>query len=351
MSQDSTHRAPRIHSLTAFFEHLGLQWRLQDCGVRLQRVPRNHWLQVEAGERPYPFPYLGQAHLAFVLWAEDRVQSPNIWWFKLPLDEQGKLSLPERDGLLRQLVDALARNLAAAEAGRAPKGLLEHNPYVWTPNDNQLAMLHARLTAQLKLPASQHYAEALHYLTQGPWAHWQALGLQGLADVVARCADAAPHKALCAALPGVPAPVLIALCQLLEHQPLDAALSQVLLDRLGEACDAESAAEINACLRALAASEAEGLVGQALAQALATPLDAEALVSLATRHGTRLAASASALAFLEQVAALGQMAFNRILAELLFQPGQRDAWLAHFRSTDRSDRLSSAIGGLLSNPH
>lgn len=351
MTQDSSHSAPSIHSLTAFFEHLGLQWRLQDCGVRLQGVPRNLWLQVEAGEQPYPHPYLGQAHLAFVLWAEDRVQSPNIWWFKLPLDEQGKLSLPERDGLLRQLVDALARNLAAAEAGRPPKGLLEHNPYVWAPNDSQQAMLHARLTAQLKLPASQHYAEALHYLAQGPWAHWQALGLQGLADVVARSAEAAPLKALKAAVPGVPAPVLIALCQLLEHQPLGAGLSQALLNRLAAACDSESTAEINACLRALAASEAEGLVAQALALALAKPLDAEALVTLATRHGARLSASASALAFLEQVAALGQIAFNRILAELLFQPGQRAAWLAHFRTADRSDRLSGAIGGLLSTSH
>ncbi len=351
MTQPPAAPAPTMHSLTDFFEHLGLQWRIQDCGVRLQPVARHDWRQIEAGERPYPFPYLGQAHLAFILWAEDRVHAPNIWWFKLPLDEQGLLSLAERDGLLRQLVDALARNVAAVQAGQTPKGLLEHNPYVWQANDNQLAMLHARLTAQLKLPASQFHADALHYLKQGPWEHWQALGLQGLADVVARVDEPDHRKALNSAIAGLPSPVLVSICQLLEHQPIGALLSQAIVDRLSRACDDQLAVEINACLRALAASEASGLIDRALALALATPLDAEALVTLATRHGTRLAHSALATPYLEQIAALGQLAFNRIMAELLFQPGQRAQWLANFRATDRSDRLGSAIGGLLSHTH
>ncbi|UTA46826.1 DUF3549 family protein [Simiduia sp. 21SJ11W-1] len=338
-------------SLAAFFEHLGLQWRLLDCGTRLQPIARERFAQIEDAQVPYPHPYLGQAHMAFVLWAADRVQSPNIWWFKLPLDEQGKLALAERDGLLAQLTQALGRSLAAAEAGEQVNGLLEGNSYVWEPAEAQQATLHARLTAQLKLPPSQFYAEAAQYIRQGPWDYWQALGLQGLADVVCRAGKDNLDGALNKAIAGVPTPVFLSLAQLLEHQAIDVATCEAIATRLQGACTENNAAEINGCLRALAASESGGLVKAALAQALEVTLDAEALVTLATRHGQRLSNEKLALPYLEQVAALGQTAFSRILAELLFQPGQRPHWLAAFRNPERSDRLGAAIGGLLGGVH
>ena len=338
-----------ISSITDLLARIGLHWRAQDCGARIQSLEKKQFIDFETGSSAYPYPYLGQAKFALVVWPDGQAQAPQIWFLRFDLDEQAKIPLKSRDQFVQQLLVAIGANLAAAEQGERLKNVLDNNPFVWVPTDAQQAAFHAKLTAQLKLPPSQFYQDAIHYLSQGPWDYWQALGIQGLADVVARHKESAMHKLLSKSLAGIPAPVFNSMSQLLEHEPLDIALTQVIAERLTQALESNNPAETTACLRALASSSAKGFVIETLARALQEPvvLDAEAVVTLATRHGEHLADPRLTIAFLEQAAQLGQQSFNRIMAELLFQPRLRPHFLAAFRQPDRSERLAQAIGGLL----
>ncbi|BFM10999.1 DUF3549 family protein [Simiduia litorea] len=339
-----------IQSITDLLARVGLHWRAEDCGARIQALEKKQFTQFENGTSPYPSPYLGQAHFALIVWAEGQAQAPQIWFLRFALDEQAKMPLKSRDEFVQQLLFAIGSNLAAAEQGERLKSVLDNNPYVWKPSDTLQAAFHAKLTARLKLPPSQFYQDVLNYFSQGPWDYWQALGLQGLADLAARQKEPQIHSLLVKNLAGVPEPVFNTLSLLLEHEPLDIQLTQVIGERLSQALQSKNNAEITACLRALSCSSAKGYVIEALAHTLAAPnlLDAEAIVTLATRHGHNLIDQRLTLTFLEQVVSLGQASFNRILAELLFQPALRPHFLAAFRDTARSEHLSQAIGGLLS---
>lgn len=332
--------------LTDFFARAGLHWRLYDCGTAIRALDKAQVPALEDGQLPYPHPWLGCAHLACVLWRDGQARTPSIWFLRFSLDEQGLLALRERDAFLEQLLVSLGQNLQAADQGERLKGVLDNNPYVWEPPEALQAAFHARLTARLKLPPSQHYAEALHYLTQGPWDYWQALGLQGLADLVARLEEPDNAKALNHALPGLPAPVFASLAPLLEHEQLSIDTSRAIIQRLNST--GPDAREITNGLRALAQSRASTLLHNWLGHLLEQQdLDAEALVTLASRHGQALADAGLILAFLEQLARLPQAAFNRVMAELLYQPRLRPHYLAALREPGRSELLSKAIGGLL----
>ncbi|MDN3639130.1 DUF3549 family protein [Simiduia curdlanivorans] len=337
-----------ISSITDLLARVGLTWRAEDCGARIQSLDKKQFTQFEQGNNPYPYPYLGQAHLALVVWGEGQAQAPHIWFLRFDLDEQAKMPLKSRDEFVQQLLFAIGTNLAAAEQGERLKSVLDNNPYVWQPNEALQAAFHARLTARLKLAPSQFYQDVLNYFSQGPWDYWQALGLQGLADLVARHKDPQIHTLLVQNLGGIPEPVFKTLSCLLEHEPVDIQLTEVIVERLTQALQSNNPAGITAGLRALSSSSAKGFVAEALKRTLeAECLDAEAIVTLATRHGHNLIDKRLTLPFLEQVAHLGQASFNRVLAELLFQPSLRPHFLAAFRDTERSERLSQAIGGLL----
>lgn len=337
-----------ITCLVDLLKRIGLNWRALDCGSRIRALDKSTFSSFESGAIAYPFPYLGQAQFSLVVWPEGQAQAPQIWFLRFALDEQAKLPLSQRDEFLQQLLVAIGSNLAAAEHGERLKSVLDNNPFVWQPNDPLKAAFHARLTATLKLPPSQFYSEAVKYLSQGPWDYWQALGLQGLADVIARLNDTSVKSFLPRALAGVPTPVFNTLSQLLEHEPLEHGLTAIILERLEAALNNNNAAEITACLRAMSGSIATGAVISALEKTLQHPIDTEALVTLTTRHGHHLIDQKLTLPYLECVAQLEQTSFNRLLAELLFQPTIRPHFLAAFRQETRSEQLARAIGGLLS---
>lgn len=344
--------APAIHTLVDFFEATGLKFKSYDLGARIQLLAKDAFTSFESGLIPYPAPYLGKANLGLVLWREGDAKAPQIWFLRFALDEQGKLAPAERDNFLRQLLISVGENLDAASQGGKLKGVLDNNPYVWEPAEPLRAAFHAKLTHRLKLAPSAHYQDALHYLTQGPWDYWQALGLQGLADLVVRWQLKDVHKAFGANLGNLPDAVLANLAPLFEHEALDASLTQQWTHRLHSALRAEQRPLATACLRALASSEARGMVRDVIEQLLAAPqLDPETLVTLATRHSRTISQPELTLPYLEQIAQLETSAFNRIMAELLFNAALRPAWLAAFRDPHRSERLAQAIGALLGQQH
>lgn len=339
---------PALHTLVDFFNATGLRYKAYDLGARIQLLAKDTFVSFESGLAPYPAPYLGKANLGLVLWREGDAQAPQIWFLRFALDEQGKLAPAERDSFLRQLLISVGENLDAASEGGKLKGVLDNNPYLWEPAEPLRAAFHAKLTHRLKLAPSAHYPDTLHYLTQGPWDYWQALGLQGLADLVVRWQQTDVHSAFKSSLAQLPDAVLANLAPLFEHEAIDAALTQCWIERLHSARKANQPGQATACLRAIASSEARGMVNAVIEQLLASPpLDAETLVTLATRHNQAISQPELTLPYLEQIAHLDSSAFNRIMAELLFNASLRPAWLAAFRDPHRSERLALAIGALL----
>ncbi len=346
-----------ITSLNQFLQQMEVKLRLYDLGRRINKLSREDFIAFEATETAYPHPYLHHAWLGLVFWSEDNIATPSVWFLRFPLDEQGKLIPAARDEFLKQLLTSVGSNLEAMKSDRQLKAVLENNPYVFTPPQEKQACFNAIVKATFKQPASQFHASALDYLRQGDYGNWQGLGMQGFADLAARWQEREHHALLLQALPQLPSEPLSALCQCLEHQAIDVALTESIQRRIQQTlqqCDANnsaaSASLLAALLRGLSHSQAAGLRLSTIEQLLQHPVSAEIelLAALSTRCSSDIAQPQLSALFLEQLAQHSQDSFNRIMADLLFQAREHNLWLAALRQPKRSERLAQAIGQLLS---
>ena len=226
-----------ITSLSQFFSQMGVKTRIYDIGRRITKISAADFSAFEEGHNAYPAPYLHQAWLGLVFWEPDNSETPMIWFLRFPLDEQGKLLLPERDKFLQMLLTAVGDNLKAARDGEQLEAVLEGNPYVFTPPPERQAAFHARLKASLQLPPSQFYDTAKYYLEtavhrQEEQELWQAVGLQGLADIAVRWNKKDTYGFLLKALPVLPAVPFASLCECLENEPVDAKVTAAICRRL-----------------------------------------------------------------------------------------------------------------------
>jgi hypothetical protein len=95
---------------------------------------------------------------------------------------------------------------------------LADNPYTFRPAEAKMASLHAKLARQLEQalpPTTRPSATIWRRRGRG----WQALGLQGFADLAERLQDERNLALVCKALPRLPQEPLYALCQSLENAP------------------------------------------------------------------------------------------------------------------------------------
>lgn len=350
-----------ISSLSQFLCQSGVETRFYDLGRRISKIGSTDFEAFEMGQIAYPAPYLQQAWLGLVFWVPHQEQAATVWFLRFPLDEQGKLQLPERDRFLQMLVTAVGANLQAARAGENLQAVLEGNPFVFTPPPERQAAFHARIKLTLRQPPSQYYQPVQNYLTAGvmdPQAResWQDLGLQGFADVAVRWQKKDTYGPLLKALPLLPAPVLTSLCECLENEAVDAKVATALVQRLeplfngqGNTADDETSKLVAATVRALSNSIATGMRQQLLSRLIGSELAQapEVMVAIATRCGDDLLEPSLTLPFLELLARYPQQTFNRVMADLLFQPHLRTALLTAFRNPERSEPLSRAIGALL----
>ncbi len=340
-----------ISTIGQLFNHLGMSSRIFDLGRHIRELDSDTFAQCEAHTIAYPTPYLHHAWLGLLFWDPATPEVPLLWFIKLPLDEQGKLVPAERDRFIKQLLIALGNNLEASKQGQQLAAVLDGNPFVFTPTPERQAAIHARVNLLLQRPVSNFYQPACDYL-QGDLQHWQHLGLQGLADLAVRWQE--HQAALVNAIATMPDTPLASLCQCLENEALNGSLGKALQSRLQQALDAPepNALVVAALVRGLSQCRAQALRQKALTQVLNSRAaeQIEVLAALATRCGDDLCQPELALAFLEALSRQGQHHFNRVLADLLFNPDWRPHILASFRAPQRSAGLSQAIGGLLNPP-
>ena len=353
----------QIQTLQDFLAASGAQYRFFDLGRRVLKIDKSLFEKIEASQVPYPYPLQRHAWFGVLFWDPKNTQQHHIWFLKFPLDEQGYLSLAARDDFLRRALEQLGEAIisnqqeSAEQAGNPQKSReLKDNPWSYTPRQDKMATFHAKALVELKHPGSQYLTSMLTYLNQPEqFAQWQHIGLQGIADLCARCNEPTISELLIKHLSQLPGEVMIPLLHGLENETINHGLSQAVVSCAKPGTEDNTA--IAATIRALAGSVDTHTQKQYIVDTLSAhkiaPVSIEILVAVSGRAWDSLTDESIALLFLEALATndAGQDAFNQVLTDILFMPVVGQCVRQAFRSPERSEALASAIGSFLSTVH
>ncbi|KUJ81474.1 DUF3549 domain-containing protein [Microbulbifer flavimaris] len=341
-------------TLSALIAEADFNLRWFDLGRRVQTVSRADAEAFENGTAPWPHPYLRHAWTGLLLWPREGGEAV-VWFLRLPLDEQGKLQLPVRDGFLRRLDEALR---AAGSDGKpveppsaeALDAALQASGLLFEPAQERQASFHAHSSMLLQRPPSDHYARALAHLQEPEKVAWDQLALQGIADLAARWEK---HRDLLERrIPDLAPPVFITLCQCLESEAVDHRIAGAIARR-GRTVMADAAgnrAEVAAAVRGLSHSIASGLRRQFLTDVLESTAasDSEVLAAIGSRCADDLADETLVRVWLEAVSSSqSQNTFNLLMTDLMYLPGVRGAILNAVRDPQRPEDVARAFGNFL----
>ncbi len=330
-----------IHSLHDFFVRSGAEVWLYHLGRRVEPCSLETLAAFESGQQPWPAPWQNQARLGLVFRLGE-MRDPLIWFLALPLDEQSQLDPAPRDAFVQRLLETLGRSVASVgrEDGEAVDNLMKDNPLAFTPSLPFQAVLHARATRDLDLPASPHLEPVEAYLSSQQDIDWQALGLQGLADHAVRM-DAQASRQLADRLPALPGEVLNSLCYCLEHVEIDDALANSLRARGEAAAAAGDVESFCACVRAMAGADG-ALTGPWFDALLADPnaCGPDLLAAIAGRGWRHLEDAERLPRFLERLAQCQGVDFINVVRDLALVPRLRLPVLMALREA----RADSTVG-------
>ncbi|MCB1733987.1 MAG: DUF3549 family protein [Gammaproteobacteria bacterium] len=328
-------------SIGGLLKNLGVEAVWFEMGRRVQPLGRGEVLAFEAGQAAYPYPLLRKAWLGILFWSPESRDRPSVWFFKLSLDEQGLIEPAVRDDFIRHVAEQLSRAPDAVEGDSMPD-----NPHAFSPSQERLAMFHALASKLLGNPGSRYYENARDYFAgRHGFDGWRFIGMQGIADVVARLDedDNAAHVA--SAIETLPVEPLGPLCACLENQVTPVAIARALAARLASATGAEEAATL---LRGLSLSVSPGVRDAAVRTLLAGPYatHSEVLAAIVNRVWECLLDDEIRALFLAALAdnRLGQELFDEAMFDLSYLPGMRGPLLASLRNPERSEALSQAVG-------
>lgn len=333
---------PESLTLFGLLERSGAEVHTYDIGRRIGALDRAALLAFENATAPYPLPMQRKAWIAWVQRTQATHADPLIWFLRLDLDEQGLLVQAGRDYLLNRLLESAQ----ALRQGADPQTFLHDNPYAFTPREDRMALFHARLSADLRLPPSRFYAHALDYFGGGPgWDQWGFVGYQGIADVACRH-TAEPLTSAIARLPKEP---LVAMCHCLESCAPGDALAAALVERLERALSDQipDITVISALLRGLSTGAADARIRALIAATLAHPAGAsiEVLAAISGRAWEVLQDREVLGAYLQRLAENdhGQAAFEHCVSDLLSLPGLAATVRQVLRSPDLADTARKAF--------
>jgi len=348
----------QFETLVSFIRQTDAQFRIFDMGRCISKLSPETFEKVEQGHIPYPNPFLHQAWVSILMWNPKNSSESVVWFLKLPLDEQGFLVQAARDDFLNRLLQNLSNSLGKSPLDQPTdateyRDALKDNPFSFTPDQEKMAAFHATATLTTRQPASSYYQAAVDYFSgKTSLDDWATIGYQGIADFVVRHNEADHESQLARIFDQLPATPLEAVCTFLEHIKSSQVLSDAIANRLSDACNDENSSPnlVGALVRAISSSNDEQKKVAELSGVLNSPFgtEPEVIAALASRCWATLQHPELLKAFLETLAEnkAGQECFNRVMADLMFIPTLRALSLQQFRSPDRSEALSKAIGGM-----
>lgn len=333
-----------VVTIGELLDQQGAQYKIFDMGRRISEISVDDFAAFESMQTPYFSPYLKQAWLAIIAWHPRKPGQHNIWFLKLPLDERNLLQYADRDAFVAYCLRVL--QYPEQEHGEAPCS--------YKPDPHRMAFFHALALQTLAQPSSKYYQAARDYLSgQQGFESWQALGLQGLAEVVSRLDEDENNALLAKAMMDIPSQPRSVLLGFLENIQVDQQLTNAINDALAAAvAQPIMAVELAAFARALSQSANVNQRRELLAALLQHQhrYTVELLAAIASRcwqdlHGELLLQYLECLARNEQ----GEGAFNAIVADLLTMPGVRHQFIQALASPQRSNELAQSFEKLLAN--
>jgi len=365
MAQNSTEK---FDSITHFLQTGGFHYRIFDMGRKISRISDKVFESIEGQKQAYPAPFQKKAWLALLFWRDKKQSEAVIWFLQFPIDELGFLKQEARDAFLIDLLEQTGKNIQAKQQGKAALDELKESPFAFKPNPDRLAMFHALAIKELDQRPSQYYQHTRDYLSGDTgYEQWQFLGLQGIADVVARLGEEGNDELLAKAINVMPEAPLVSFCSALENVKPKGSLANALIEKLKSVntegtpphfCTAGSSAELEAnsnnqlvamLLRALSGAEPEDLRRGILLDVLAPPLgeDIEVLAAISGRAWNDLRDQSIRQAFIVNLAAQNQRAFDAILSDLMMIPDMRGLLLGDMKKDDQPAGLVNKLNKFL----
>jgi len=346
----------KFDSISHFLQSGEFQYCIYDMGRKVSEISNQSFAQIENQEIHYPFPFQQKAWLALLFWPENKEQDAVIWFLQFPIDELGFLKQSARDAFLIDLLEQTGKNIQAKQKGDQTQDALNESPFAFKPREDRLAMFHALATTILKQEPSQHYQYAREYLLAkeqgGPGLEqWQFLGLQGIADVVARLNVDDNQTRLSVAIAEMPEMPLSSYAQALENVVIEEKLFNAIDKRIDQEVNLE---EVNislvaALIRAISSYPSSQNKTALLTNILASKLgqEIEIIAAISGRSWVDLKDEKLRHCFVEALSQQGQMAFSAIIADLIMIPGMRDLVLGEMRSENRSAELAKKFGAFM----
>lgn len=334
----------QVNGIIDFLNQAGTQFKIFDMGRRIEEIDQADFLSFEQGETPYPLPLQQQAWLGFLVWTEDKKSELVIWFLRFPLDAAGKLTAGIRDDFVLRLINK--------EGDESPQQD-ESNPYGFKPKQEHMASFHAKAAKLLSQPASSYYEHSKDYFAGKPgYDQWSFVGFQGIADIATRLDEENNAELIATAIEKIPALPFEALAQCLEHEKIDANITQAIVNVINRELDNEKpdANFISLGIRALSNTQDQPQLEQILNRVLdnETGKHPEVLASISGRCWLSLKNTNTINLFLEALASCseGQEFFNLVIVDLINIPGMQESILKAVKSPERSEVLSKAIGEL-----
>ncbi len=340
----------KFDSISHFLQSGGFNYRIFDMGRKVTPISNHDFQQLENQNELYPYPFLQKAWMGLLFWtgiAEEK--EPVIWFLQFPIDEMGFLKQDARDGFLISLLEQAGKNIQSKQSGDMTSDELSESPYAFKPQPDRLAFFHALATKELAQQPSQYYQYAQEYLLgDAGYEQWQFLGLQGIADIVARLDQNGNEDTLSRAIGLMPKVPLENFCKALENVNPQGLLAQELAKRLELEINSDQIIDVqlvSALIRSISGIQPEQLRHNILLKVLNSAFgkEIEILASISGRAWNDLHSKQLLEVFISNLASQDQTAFNAILADLMMVPKMREPILEIMRSPERSDELSHLL--------
>ncbi|MDM7860221.1 DUF3549 family protein [Alteromonas sp. ASW11-36] len=341
-----------IASISEFLLHAGTEYRVFDFGRAIRPLTEQQFLDIENGQIAAPYPRQQHMWLGIVYWNKQLSTQHYIWFIKLPLDEQGLLVDAARQHFLELVVTALSEAKDQGENDLEQASQIQQNPYIFTPNQQQLADFNALVRVTTKQDVTDDFESAKRYLEAPKLLDWQQVSMQGLAD----CIHFAQEEELLVYTKDMtekyPATVQQhILCSLENRSISDAVTAQVVKYINWHDCFAPLS---KWALRAFAQTSDSKEKQRVLTKMLKRKkLDVDLLTIISGRHWQVLD-DKNMMLLLEHAAKVDADNytdfFASFFADLAQVPDTRDIALAALRNPERSVALAQAIGALFNNP-